>query len=145
MVIFKISCFDLLINLWSGLLMDEARCVESGELVFSEELYIIDDVPSLSFCCDECGIDLIPCSYVKDVNLRKPYFKLNKGEEHIAGCYAEGDAKVKGSGLTSRLSTSKVFLWLIQITSNYELMMLLKGQSKLMAASECVNQMAALN
>lgn len=89
--------------------MDEARCKELERLVTSEELYIIENVKSLYFFCDECGIELRPCSFLKGVNLRKPYFKTRKEASHKIGCYAEGDYKIRLKGILSRLTSSEGF------------------------------------
>ncbi|MDP4558184.1 hypothetical protein Q9247_10870 [Halomonas meridiana] len=89
--------------------MDEARCEELGRVVTSEELYIIDNVRSLSFSCDECAIELLPCSFLKDVNLRKPYFKARKAVNHKQGCDAEGESKIRLRGAIKRLSSSEGF------------------------------------
>ncbi len=50
--------------------MDEARCKDLNRVVTGEELYVIDNIESLSFSCDACGIPLNPCSYKKEVNLQ---------------------------------------------------------------------------
>ncbi|MGF1794194.1 hypothetical protein L4D21_26840 [Photobacterium profundum] len=89
--------------------MDEARCKVLSRVVTSEELYIIDNVKSLVFCCDECGIELLPCSFLKDVNLRKPYFKTRKGVHHKQGCDAEGEAKIRSKGANTRLTSTEGF------------------------------------
>ncbi len=89
--------------------MDEARCEELGRVVTSEELYIIDNVRSLSFSCDECAIELLPCSFLKDVNLRKPYFKARKAVNHKQGCDAEGESKIRLRGAIKRLTSSEGF------------------------------------
>lgn len=65
--------------------MDEARCKELGRVVTSEELYIIENVKLLNYSCYECDVELLPCSFLKDVNLRKPYFKTRKGVHHEQG------------------------------------------------------------
>jgi len=87
--------------------MDEARVITTGDVITGEELYLMDDVDSTSFCCDECEIILIPCSYIKDVNLRKPYFKTHKG--HNIGCKAEGISGIKKKGFNSRLTSKEGF------------------------------------
>ena len=89
--------------------MDEARCKELGRVVTSEELYVIENVKSLNYSCDECGIELLPCSFLKDVNLRKPYFKTRKGAHHKQGCDAEGDSKIRSKGATERLTSAEGF------------------------------------
>ncbi|WP_217522019.1 hypothetical protein [Vibrio metschnikovii] len=89
--------------------MDEARCKELSRVVTSEELYIIDKVKSLTYSCDECGIELLPCSFQKNVNLRKPYFKTRKGVHHKQGCDAEGEAKIRSKGASTRLTSSEGF------------------------------------
>ncbi|HGF7496813.1 TPA: hypothetical protein AB5A57_003438, partial [Vibrio cholerae] len=92
-----------------GVNMDEARCKELSRVVTSEELYIIENVRSLSYECDECGVELLPCSFLKDINLRKPYFKTRQGINHKEGCDAEGEAKIRSKGLSTRLSTLEGF------------------------------------
>lgn len=89
--------------------MDEARCKELGRVVTSEELYILEDVKSLNYSCDECSVELLPCSFLKDVNLRKPYFKTRKGVHHKQDCDVEGDSKIRSKGATARLTSSEEF------------------------------------
>lgn len=89
--------------------MDEARCKELGRVVTNEELYFIENVKSLNYSCDECDIELLPCSFLKGVNLRKPYFKTRKGIHHKQGCDAEGDLKVRLKGASTRLTSSEGF------------------------------------
>lgn len=89
--------------------MDEARCNELGRVVTSEELYIIEDVKSQNFSCDLCSVELLPCSFLKDINLRKPYFKTRKGVNHQKDCDAEGDSKVRSKGASTRLTSSEGF------------------------------------
>jgi hypothetical protein len=89
--------------------MDEARCKELNKVITSEELYIIDNVKSLAYSCDDCGIELLPCSFLKNINLRKPYFKARKGIYHIQGCDAEGAAKIRSKGTSTRLTSSEGF------------------------------------
>ncbi len=92
-----------------GVTMDEARCKELGRVVTSEELYVIENVKSLNYSCDECSVELLPCSFIKDVNLRKPYFKTRKGVHHKQDCDAEGDSKIRSKGATARLTSSEGF------------------------------------
>lgn len=92
-----------------GEIMDEARCKELDRVVTSEELYIIENVKSLNFICDFCEIELLPCSFQKEVNLRKPYFKTRKGINHKQGCDAEGQASIRTKGATTRLTSSEGF------------------------------------
>lgn len=89
--------------------MDEARCLNPLKVVTSEELYLVDAPSSLNFVCDECEVELIPCSYVKDVNLRKPYFRTKPGDSHFVGCSAEGDSNIKSRGASKRLTGSEGF------------------------------------
>ncbi len=89
--------------------MDDARCVELQKTVTNEDLYLIDDVKSYQFVCDECGVSLIPCSYKKAVNLRKPYFKTGKNSEHLVGCYAKVTSKIREQAKTARISTDEGF------------------------------------
>lgn len=89
--------------------MDEARCLNPISIVTSEELYLIESPSLLHFVCDECEVELIPCSYVKDVNLRKPYFRTKSPENHKQGCSAEGDSKIRSKGASSRLTNAEGF------------------------------------
>ncbi|WP_285162604.1 hypothetical protein [Shewanella goraebulensis] len=89
--------------------MDDARCVELNKLITNEDLYLLDNVKSYSFECDECGVSLIPCSYKKAVNLRKPYFKTGKNTEHRTDCYAKATSKIREQAKTSRISTDEGF------------------------------------
>ncbi|MCL1065597.1 hypothetical protein L2735_02075 [Shewanella olleyana] len=89
--------------------MDDARCIELNKIVTNEDLYVLENVKSYQFVCDECGVSLIPCSYKKSVNLRKPYFKTGKNAEHKAGCYAKATAKIREQAKTSRISTEEGF------------------------------------
>ncbi|WP_153916231.1 hypothetical protein [Shewanella sp. TC10] len=89
--------------------MDDARCIELNKIVTNEDLYVLDNVKSYQFVCDECGVSLIPCSYKKSVNLRKPYFKTGKNTEHEAGCYAKATSKIREQAKTSRISTEEGF------------------------------------
>jgi len=89
--------------------MDEARCNELGRVVTSEELYFIEDVKSQNFFCDLCGVALLPCSFLKGVNLRKPYFKTRKGANHKEGCDAQGESNVRSKGASTRLMSSEGF------------------------------------
>lgn len=89
--------------------MDEARCTELRRLVTSEELYVIANVKSLNYSCAECNIQLLPCSFLKNVNLRKPYFKTRKGIHHKQDCDVEGESKIRSKGATARLTSSEGF------------------------------------
>ena len=90
-------------------IVDDARRIDTGEVITSEDLYLIENVGSLSFCCDTCNTSLVACSYKKDVNLRKPYFKISPGAYHQSWCDAEGVASTKKKGLSSRLTSNEGF------------------------------------
>ncbi|BCL70541.1 hypothetical protein TUMSATVNIG1_25030 [Vibrio nigripulchritudo] len=89
--------------------MDEARIVESGEVVTAEDLYFIVNVDKTNFCCDECEVPLVPCSYIKDFNLRKPYFKTYPDRNHKSWCETESASKIKKKGQRSRLTSEEGF------------------------------------
>lgn len=89
--------------------MDEARIVKSGEVITAEELYFTENVAEIAFCCDECEITLVPCSYIKDVNLRKPYFKTLPNQNHKTFCEVDSASKVKNKGRNSRLTSKEGF------------------------------------
>lgn len=89
--------------------MDDARCVELKKVITNEDLYLLDNVKSYNFVCDECGIPLIPCSYKKAVNLRKPYFKTGKNAEHQSDCYAKATSKIREQAKTARIATDEGF------------------------------------
>ncbi|WP_144208058.1 hypothetical protein [Shewanella donghaensis] len=89
--------------------MDDARCLQLERLVTNEELYILENVKALDFVCDECAIELIPCSFKKAVNLRRPYFKTKPKTEHEAYCYAKATSKIKEQGKTARITGDEGF------------------------------------
>ncbi|QUM85972.1 hypothetical protein [Moritella sp. 28] len=89
--------------------MDEARVVKSGDIVTAEDLYFMDKVSSTDFCCDECDIPLVPCSYIKNVNLRKPYFKIYTSHNHESWCNTEAAAKIKKKGQSTKLTSDEGF------------------------------------
>lgn len=73
--------------------MDEARIKSTGEPVTGEDLWYMDVVDHGDYECFDCGLAVIPCSYDKDVNLRRPYFKVHKGTRHEEGCRFADDAQ----------------------------------------------------
>ncbi len=89
--------------------MDEARCKELGRIITSEELYIIENVKTLNYSCDECEVELNPCSFLKDVNLIKPHFRVKKGLYHSKDCNADGDSKIRIKGNKTRLTSTEGF------------------------------------
>ncbi|TNZ05357.1 hypothetical protein [Vibrio parahaemolyticus] len=89
--------------------MDEARILKSGEVVTAEDLYFMENVEKTDFCCDECEVPLVPCSYIKDFNLRKPYFKTFPDRNHKSWCETESASKIRKKGLRSRLASEEGF------------------------------------
>jgi hypothetical protein len=89
--------------------VDEALCKDLNRVVTGEELYVIENIESLSFSCDVCGIPLNPCSYKKEVNLRRPYFKAFPGKNHLKDCDAKGVQKIRDKGRKKRITDESGF------------------------------------
>ncbi|WP_282168011.1 hypothetical protein [Shewanella japonica] len=89
--------------------MDDAHCVELNKRMTNEDLYLLENVKSHTFLCDECGVELIPCSYKKAINLRKPYFKTGKNKEHKPHCFAKAVSTIREQAKKSRITTEEGF------------------------------------
>jgi hypothetical protein len=90
--------------------MDEAKVIETGEIITGEDLWYMDEIDAKSFECIYCGIDYIACSYMKDVHKHRPYFRLRNGTIHkVDNCgYQHSDA-IKLKGQEQRLTTKDGF------------------------------------
>ena len=67
--------------------MNQAREKKSNRILEAEELRLMDEVIQSNYeCVDEnCKVHLIPCSH-KEINKRRPFFKLPKGVKHKKNC-----------------------------------------------------------
>ena len=70
--------------------MEEARTTESKEVVFSVDLWDMENVSDTEFECISCGVRLFPCSYRKEINKIRPYFRLEKLAQHKSSCEYSG-------------------------------------------------------
>ncbi|WP_420592129.1 hypothetical protein [Bacterioplanoides sp.] len=78
--------------------MEDARISGSDQNITAEDLWYIDDVEAYSYQCISCGVGLSPCSYDKDVNKRRPYFR--KQAEHKE-CFYLSEAYLNRKGKKS--------------------------------------------
>lgn len=88
--------------------MDEARNVKTGEIVTAEDLYFIKDPKAINFCCDYCEVKLNPCSFLRGINIKKPYFQTFPGKPHIE-CEFDSEAIKRKKGQTERITTPEGF------------------------------------
>lgn len=72
--------------------MEDARIRDTDEPVTGEDLWYMDDVEDNTYECVFCSTECRPCSYDKDVNLRRPHFRILG--KHSPGClYDAADSK----------------------------------------------------
>ncbi|MGO2324096.1 hypothetical protein [Vibrio casei] len=88
--------------------MDEARNVKTGEIVTAEDLYFIKNPRTIDFCCDDCEVKLNPCSFLRGINIKKPYFQTFPGKPHIE-CEFASEATKRKKGQTERITTLEGF------------------------------------
>ena len=72
--------------------MDSARDIFTKEIIDSELLWEISDVDKDRYCCIGCGAKVIPASFNRKINKKRPYFSISKGT-HIQPCDIDGDEK----------------------------------------------------
>lgn len=70
--------------------MDTARDRNTLDLVEAEELWNMTTVDREGFICRGCTRQVFPASYLKDVNKKRPYFKLGPGAAHVGDCDVDG-------------------------------------------------------
>jgi hypothetical protein len=70
--------------------MDSARDRATGSIVDAEQLWDMEIVERDGFVCPGCAVDVYPASYLKDINRRRPHFKLPKLSVHSDGCGMAG-------------------------------------------------------
>ena len=81
--------------------MDSARDIFTKEIIDSELLWEIPNVDKNRYCCIGCGAKVIPASYNRKINKKRPYFSIGKGA-HIQPCDIDGDEKpIKSDGRSS--------------------------------------------
>lgn len=74
--------------------MDNARDRQTGSIVDAEQLWDMEIVDRHGFACAGCAVDVYPASYLKDINQRRPHFKLPKRSVHRDGCGMAGVDKL---------------------------------------------------
>ncbi len=89
--------------------MDSARNISTGDIVDAESLWDLDAVNKDDYECHGCGVKVWPASYQKDVNLKRPYFKLSPGAIHIVPCGVDGMEKQIERAKTQRIGTEQGF------------------------------------
>ncbi len=90
--------------------MDEARIKSTGEPVAGEDLWYSSPIEKDDFKCFHCTVSVTPCSYKKDINKKRPYFKLSKvGTEHDEGCPFHPQSTILKKAKETRVSTEEGF------------------------------------
>lgn len=69
--------------------MDSARDRRSWDIIDAEQLWDMELVIKDAYQCPECGIQVFPASYKRDINKRRPYF-TPMHNKHINDCGADG-------------------------------------------------------
>ncbi|BEP70869.1 hypothetical protein GmRootV35_53830 [Variovorax sp. V35] len=78
-----------------GLVMDSARDRQTSHIIDAEQLWDMEVIDRGGFVCPDCAVDVFPASYLKDINKRRPYFKIGKGSAHAHGCGIAGFLSAK--------------------------------------------------
>jgi len=82
--------------------MDIARDKKTKEIVCAIELWHLDEVDEFAYECVSCEVTLEPASYKKDVNLKRPYFRLYRKTNHAEDCgFQKLKAKARKKPITS--------------------------------------------
>jgi hypothetical protein len=66
--------------------MDSARRKSTGDIVDAESLWDTHPVDKDDYECHDCAVKAWPASYLRGVNLRRPYFKLSPNASHGPSC-----------------------------------------------------------
>lgn len=71
--------------------MDSARDKVTDEIIDGESLWELHEVERDRYECHGCGVPLIPKSYEKGVNKKRPYFAMYPNKKHIDPCGVGGE------------------------------------------------------
>lgn len=73
--------------------MDSARDRHTGEIIDAEMLWDMEEVDRDAYECSGCKVQVFPASFKKDVNKRRPYFRLGDNK-HVKPCGIDGVEKL---------------------------------------------------
>lgn len=79
---------------------DTARDRWTGRIVSATELWLLETVDEKGYICRACTILMEPTSYKKDVNKKRPYFRLYRKTDHDVGCGVVKSEKIKAEART---------------------------------------------
>ncbi|QFZ83542.1 hypothetical protein GFK26_12625 [Variovorax paradoxus] len=82
--------------------MDSARDRRTSHIIDAEQLWDMEVIEKDGFVCPGCAVDVFPASYLKDINKRRPYFKIGKGGAHAPGCGIAGFLSARASAVRRR-------------------------------------------
>ena len=82
--------------------MDSARDRRTSHIIDAEQLWDMEVIEKNGFVCPGCAVDVFPASYLKDINKRRPYFKIGKGSAHARGCGVAGFLSARASAVRKR-------------------------------------------
>lgn len=98
--------------------MDSARDIFTKEIIDAELLWEIPNVDKKRYVCIGCGAKVVPASFDRKINKKRPYFSISKGS-HIEPCDIDGEGKIikngelvsstKKSGLPAHFPNKLVF------------------------------------
>ena len=71
--------------------MDSARDRLTNGVVDAESLWELSEVQRDRYECHGCGAPVIPKSYEKGVNKKRPYFSVLPSQDHIDPCAVDGE------------------------------------------------------
>ncbi len=89
--------------------MDTARDKGTLEHVDAESLWHIQDVDQGGYICIGCRLKATPCSYDRQVNKKRPYFRFDEPDGHEEGCFFEQNMKLVKEARKKRISTPEGF------------------------------------
>ncbi|HEX8178640.1 MAG TPA: hypothetical protein VF525_03770 [Pyrinomonadaceae bacterium] len=88
---------------------DIARDRTTTRIISGIELWDLEGIHNQRFECHACRVTLLPASYVKKVNKKRPYFRLFEYTYHDKNCGAERAKKAKGKARIQSVTTEEGF------------------------------------
>lgn len=87
----------------------EARNKNTLEYVDAEDLWHITNVDKDGYICIGCSLKAIPCSFNKNLNKKRPYFKFATGIQHDENCFFEKNEKLVKEAKKKKIATKSGF------------------------------------
>lgn len=119
------------------LIMDSGRDKKTGIIICAIDLWLLHTVDEYGYECPSCGVTLEPASYRREVNKKRPYFRLYRDTNHHPNCGIRKEIKLKAEARKRPIRNSEGF------PLPYPSKLLLKDEQSLITEGDCTSGILA--